>query len=59
MAYKNAIYLKYSHTNPTLTMACIMHNDRDHFVYEPSQWMTTLYHNAVSHSLRAYTKWSL
>ena len=32
---------------------------RDHFVYAPSQWETTLHGNVVSHWLGAYTKWSL
>ena len=32
---------------------------RDHFVYGTSQWEMTLYCNAVSHWLGAYTKWSL
>ena len=32
---------------------------RDHFVYAPSQWETTLQCNIVSHWLGAYTKWSL
>ena len=32
---------------------------RDHFVYEPSQWETTLQCNVVSHWLGAYTKWCL
>ena len=32
---------------------------RDHFVYPPSQWETTLHCNVVSHWLGAYTKWSL
>ena len=32
---------------------------RDHFVYVPSQWETTLHFNVVFHWLGAYTKWSL
>ena len=32
---------------------------KDHFVYAPSQWETTLQCNVVSHWLGAYTKWSL
>ena len=32
---------------------------RDHFVYVPSQWETTLHCNVVSHWLGTYTKWSL
>ena len=32
---------------------------RDHFVYAPSQWETTLLSNVISHWLGAYTKWSL
>ena len=32
---------------------------RDHFVYVPSQWETTLHCNVVSHWLGAYTKWFL
>ena len=32
---------------------------RDHSVYAPSQWETTLHCNVVSHWLSAYTKWSL
>ena len=32
---------------------------RDHFVYAPSQWETTLQCNVVSHWLGAYTKLSL
>ena len=32
---------------------------RDHFVYAPNQWETTLHCNFVSHWLGTYTKWSL
>ena len=32
---------------------------RDHIVYEPSQWATTLQCNVVAHWLGAHTKWSL
>ena len=32
---------------------------RDHFVYAPCQWETTLHCNVVSHWQGAYTKWSL
>ena len=32
---------------------------RDHFVYAPSKWETTLQCNIFSHCLGAYTKWSL
>ena len=32
---------------------------RDHFVYAPSQWETTLQCNVVSHWLGACKKWSL
>ena len=32
---------------------------RDHSVYVPSQWETTLQCNVVSHWLGEYTKWSL
>ena len=32
---------------------------RDHFVYVPSQWKTTLHCNVVSHLLGAYRKWYL
>ena len=32
---------------------------RNHFVYVPSQWETTLHCNVVSHWLGAYTKWSM
>ena len=32
---------------------------RDHFVYAPSHWETSLQCNVVSHWLGAYTKWSL
>ena len=32
---------------------------RDHIVYAPSQWETTLQCNVVSHWLGAYAKWSL
>ena len=32
---------------------------RDHFVYAPSQWETTLQCNVVFHWLGACTKWSL
>ena len=32
--------------------------NRDHFVYAPSQWETTLQCNVVSHWLGAYTKYS-
>ena len=32
---------------------------RDHFVYAPSQWETTLQCNVASHWLDAHTKWSL
>ena len=31
----------------------------DHFLYAPSQWETTLYHNVVSHWPCASTKWPL
>ena len=34
-------------------------HSRDHFVYAPSQWETTLQCNVVSHWLGALTKWSL
>ena len=30
---------------------------KDHFVYAPSQWETTLHCNVVPHWLGAYTKW--
>ena len=33
--------------------------DRDHYVYAPNQWETTLQCNVVSHWLGAYTKWFL
>ena len=32
---------------------------KDHFVYAPSQWDTTLHYNVVSNWRGAYTKWSL
>ena len=32
---------------------------RDHFVYAPSQWETTLHCNVISHWLSTYSKWSL
>ena len=32
---------------------------RDHFVYAPSQWETTLQCDVISHWLDAYIKWSL
>ena len=32
---------------------------RDHFVYAPSQWETTLQCNVVSHWLEAFIKWSM
>ena len=32
---------------------------RDHFVYAPNQWETTLQCNVVSHWLGAFTRWSL
>ena len=35
------------------------HLSRDHFVYAPSQWETTLECNVVFHWLGAFTKWSL
>ena len=35
------------------------HQYRDHFVYGPSQWETTLHCNVVSHWMGIYTKWSL
>ena len=38
---------------------CNNHISRDHFVYAPSQWETTLHCNIFSHWLGAYTKWSL
>ena len=38
-----------------LTMCVI----RNHFVYAPSQWETTLQCNVISHWLGAYTKWFL
>ena len=31
---------------------------RDHFVYVPSQWETTLQYNIISYWLGTYTKWS-
>ena len=34
-------------------------SSRDHFVYAPNQWETTLQCNVVSHWLGAYTKLSL
>ena len=34
------------------------HDCRDHFVFAPSQWETTLHCNVVSHWLGANTKWS-
>ena len=41
-------------------MACRLGSaSRDHFVYAPRQWETTLQRNGVSHWLGAYTKWSL
>ena len=33
--------------------------NRDHFVYAPSQWETTLQCNVVSHWLGAFRKWTL
>ena len=41
---------------PKLHIKC---KGRDHFVYAPSQWETTLQCNIISHWLSAYTKWSL
>ena len=38
---------------------CLRYHGRDHFVYVPSQWETTLHCNVVSYWLGAYTKWSL
>ena len=40
---------------------CLLgHNKpRDHFVYAPGQWETTLQCNVVSHWLGTFTKWSL
>ena len=35
------------------------YTSRDHYVYVPSQWETTLYYNSISHWLCTYTKWSL
>ena len=32
---------------------------RDHFLYAPSLWETTLHCNVISHRLGAYRKWSL
>ena len=40
-------------------MVCACHLCRDHFVYGPSQWETTLHNNVISHWLGTYTKWSL
>ena len=37
----------------------IRFSGRDHFVYAPSQWQTTLHSNVVSHWLGTYTKLSL
>ena len=37
----------------------LIQDGRDHFVYAPCQWETTLHFNVVSHWLGAYTKWSL
>ena len=31
---------------------------RDHFVYAPNQWETTLHCNVTSDWLGAYTKWA-
>ena len=48
-----------------LVMVCVIlkyilwPNQSVHFVYGPSQWVTTLHCNVVSHWLGAYTKWSL
>ena len=41
-----------------ITHPCL-HLSRDHFVYAPSQWETTLQCNVVSHWLGAFTKLSL
>ena len=46
-----------SHT-PVYRQA-ISHISRDHFVYAPSQWETTLQCNVVSHWLGTCTEWSL
>ena len=46
----------------TLTWIFIMtgpFKKRDHFVYAPSQWETTLQCNVVSHWMGTYSKWSL
>ena len=44
---------------PTVSINNPMNGTRDHFVYAPSKWETTLHCNAVSRWLGAYTKWSL
>ena len=41
------------------TWLCSQRHDRDHFLYVPSQWETTLQCNVVSHWLGTYTKWYL
>ena len=37
----------------------LLANCREHSVYAPSQWETTLHCNVVSYWLGTYTKWSL
>ena len=46
----------------SVTTACLEGDttfSKDHFVYVPSQWETTLPCNVVSHWLGTYTEWSL
>ena len=40
-------------------VSVVVQSFKDHFVYAPSQWETTLQCNVVSHSLGAYTEGSL
>ena len=61
--YDNYLYkrcfIELSKLTNTTSWTSWMVYDRDHFVYAPSQWETTLQCNVVSHWLGAYTKWSL
>ena len=61
--YSKSAYVQVMVSFPDLCQAITCTNGdpvyRDHFVYAPSQWETTLHCNVVSHWLGAYTKWSL
>ena len=45
--------------NYVYVFVCLFFIRKDHFVYAPNPWETTLHCNGVSHWLGAYTDWSL